>query len=72
MALRRAVRSIFFKLIKINQLHAVSRTQQVRQTEPTVKTLRSSHSDVFMRHCVLGSGTQRCALPRHQSEEMKI
>ena len=33
--------SIIKNLIKKNQLHAVSRTQQGRQREPSVKTLRS-------------------------------
>ena len=45
---------------KINQLHAVSRTQQGRQREPCVKILRSPLSADFWRHCVL-SGTQRRA-----------
>ena len=34
-------------LKKINQLHAVSRTQQGRQREPSVKTLRSPLSANF-------------------------
>ena len=55
-----------------NQLHAVSRTQQSRQREPSVKTLRSPLSAEFWRHCVLTGGTQRRALSRHQSDEMKI
>ena len=44
---------------KTNQLHAVSRTQQGRQREPSVKTLRSPLSANFWRHCVLSGGTQR-------------
>ena len=32
---------------KLNQLHAVSRTQQGRQREPSVKTLRSPLSPEF-------------------------
>ena len=40
--------------------------------EPSVKTHRSPLSAEFWRHCVLSGGTQRRALPRHQSEEMKI
>ena len=54
---------------KKNQLHAVSRTQQGRQKEPNVKTLRSSLSAEFSR---LSGRTQRRALPRHRSEEMEI
>ena len=54
------------------QLHAVSRTQQGRQKETSVKTLRSPLSADFWRHCVLSGRTQRRALPRHQSEEMEI
>ena len=58
---------------KLNQLHAVyHRTQQGRQREPSVKTLYAPLSAEFWRYCVLSGGTQRCALPRHQSEEMKI
>ena len=56
----------------IYELHAVSRTQQRRQREPSVKTLRSPLSAEFWRHCVLSGRTQRRALPRHQSEEMEI
>ena len=55
-----------------NQLHAVSRTQQCRQRESSVKTLHSPLSAEFWRHCVLSGRTQRPALPRHQSEEMEI
>ena len=50
----------------------MSRTQQGRQREPSVKTLRSSLSTEFWRHFVLSGGTQRRALSRHQSEEMEI
>ena len=56
----------------LNQLHAVSRTLQGRQREPSVKTLRSPLSAEFWRHCVLSGRTQRRACPRHQSEEMEI
>ena len=56
--------------IKLNQIHAVSRTQQRRQKEPSVKTLRSPLSVEFWRYCVLSSGTQRRALPRHQRERL--
>ena len=55
-----------------NQLHAVSRTQQGRQREPSVKTLRSQLSVQFWRHCVLSGRTQRRILPRNQSKEMEI
>ena len=47
--------------IKSNQLYAVSRTQQDRQREPSVKTLRSPLSAEFWRHCVLNGRTQRRA-----------
>ena len=46
-----------------NRLHAVSRTHQGGQREPSVKTLRSPFSTVYWRHCVLSGG--------FQSEEMK-
>ena len=59
-------------MLKKNQLHAVSRTQQGRQREPGVETLRSPLSAEFWRHCVLSGRTQRRALPRHKSEEMEI
>ena len=36
--------------IKLNQLHAVSSTQQVKQREPSVKTLLSPLSAVFWRY----------------------
>ena len=61
-----------YEKVKLYQLHALSRTQQGRQREPGVKIFRSPLSAEFWRHCVLSSGTQRCALPRHQGEEMKI
>ena len=58
--------------IKLNQLHAVSRTLQGRQRKPSVKTLLSPLSNSGgIAYCVRGR-TQRRALPRHQSEEMKI
>ena len=60
--------SKIFKYIKY-QLHTVSRTQQGRQREPSVQTLRSPLSAWFWRHCVLRGRNQRRALPRHQSEE---
>ena len=43
----------------LNQLHAVSRTQQGRQSKPRGKALRSALSAQFWRHCVLSGGTQR-------------
>ena len=46
---------------KIIQLHALSRTQQGRQREPSVKTLRSPLSAEFWRHCVLSGRTQHRA-----------
>ena len=53
-------------LNKLNQLHAVSRTQLGRQREPSVKTIRSPLSTEFWRYCVLSGRAQRRALPRHQ------
>ena len=65
--------TILQKIIKYkNQFHAVSRTQQGRQREPSVKTLRSPLSVEFRGHCVFSGGTQRRAMPLHQSEEIKI
>ena len=55
--------------LKLNQLHAVSRTQQGRQREPSVKSLRYPLSAEFWRHCVLNGRNQLRALSRHQSEE---
>ena len=53
------------KKSKNNQLHAVSRTQQGRQREPSVR-----HSVPYF---LPNSGAIQCrALPRHQSEEMEI
>ena len=43
------------------QLHAVSRTQQCWQREPSVKTLRGPLSAEFWRHFVLNGRTQRRA-----------
>ena len=56
----------------LNQFHAVSRTQQGRQREPSINTLRSPLSAKFWRHCMLSGGPQRRTSPRHQSEELKI
>ena len=55
---------------KSSQLHAISCTQQGRQREPSVKTLRSPLSAEFWRNCVLRGRTQRRACPRHQSEKI--
>ena len=60
---------IFIKLIYLiyytfnlkNQLHAVSRTQQGSQREPSVKTLHSPLSADFWRRCVWSGRTQRRA-----------
>ena len=68
---RRSLTHYHLKKSKLNQLHAVSRTQG-RQREPSVKTPRSPLSAKFWWHCVLSGRTQRRALPRHQSEEMEI
>ena len=43
---------------KSNQLHAVSRAQQGRQKDPSVKTLRSPLFAEFWRQCVLSGRTQ--------------
>ena len=45
---------------------------QVRQKEPSVKTLRSPLCAKFWVHCVSRGGTQRRDLPLQQIEEMKI
>ena len=46
--------------------------QHCKQREPNVKIHRSPLSAEFWKHYVLGCGTQRRALPRHQSEEINI
>ena len=51
--------------------HCIPRTAG-RQRGPSIKTLRSPLSGEYWKHCVLSGGTQRRALPRHQSEKMKI
>ena len=56
-----------FKDLNQNQLHAVPRTQQGRQREPSVKTLCSPLSPQFL----LSGGTQRRAFPSTPEEEMK-
>ena len=58
--------------LKLNQLHTISLTQQGRQREPSVRTLRSPLSAEVWRHCVLSGRTQHRALPRYQNEEMEI
>ena len=58
-------RMVFFIYLFLKfQFHAVSRTQQGRQKESTVKTLCSPFSMELWRHVR--------ALPRNHSEEMKI
>ena len=60
----------------MNQLHAVSRTQQGRQRELSVKTLRSPLSAEFWKHCVSSGGvcTYKCFnfLPRIVSYKTNI
>ena len=63
---------MIFKVVSSFQLHAVSRTQQGRQRETNIKTLRLPFFDDFWRHCLFSGGTQRRALPRRRGEEMKI
>ena len=58
---RKVVKTDIMLKINQNQLHAVSRRQQGRQTEPTIKTLRSPLSAKFWGHCVLSGRTQRRA-----------
>ena len=58
--------------IELNQLHAVSHTQQYRQMEPSVKMYRSPLSTEFWRHQVLSDGTQRRALLRHHGLTIQI
>ena len=54
------------------QLHAGSHTQQGSKREPRVETLCSPLSAEFWRRYVLSDGGQPRALPRHQSEKIKI
>ena len=49
----------YYKIKKLNQLHALSRTQYGRQREPSAKKLRSPLSYEFWKNCVLSGGTQR-------------
>ena len=57
----------------MNQLHAVSRTQQGRQREPSVRTLRSPLPADFWRHCVLSSGTPRfTSTPERRNENINV
>ena len=51
------------------QRHLVSRTQQGRQRESSVMTVRSPFSAELWRHFLLSGGSQRRALPLHDSEE---
>ena len=53
------------------EFHVTSRIQQGRQTQPSVKTLRSPLCFKFRRHCVLNDGKQLRALPRHLREKTK-
>ena len=59
---------VFIIIKKSNEikLHAVFRTQQGRQSEPSVKILCSPLSAEFWRHYVLSGATQRRALPRQR------
>ena len=54
-----------------HQHHAVSRTQQGRQREPSAKTFSSPFSAEFWMHCMLSGETKRRAFAstRHQSEK---
>ena len=61
---------MYVYFVKIYQFHAVSRTQQGRQREPSVKTLRSILSAGFWRHYVLSDRTQHPALHRDQGKEL--
>ena len=56
----------------IKKTHTHTRTQQGRQWEYSVKTLRSLFSTEFLRHYVFSGGTQWKTLPHFLSEEMKI
>ena len=55
-----------------SMLCVVPRMQLSGQRDPSFKTLRFPLCAEFWRHCVLSGGTQRRALPRHRSKEMKI
>ena len=66
-----------FQKSKSNQLHAVSRTQQGRQRELSVNTLRSPLSAEFWRHChcVLSGGPNRRAsasTPERRNENLNV
>ena len=53
----------------------MSRTQQGKQREPSVKTLRFPLSAKFWRHCVFSGGTQRRAFastPERRNENINI
>ena len=49
------------KVLTFSQLHAVSRIQQGRQRELSVKIFRPPLSSELSQHCVLGGGTKRHA-----------
>ena len=60
---------------KKNQLYAVSRTQQGRQREPSVKTLRSRLSTELWRHCVVkwrNSTPRFASKPDRENEHRSI
>ena len=54
------------------RLHAVSRTQQGKQREPSVKTLRSPLSAEFWRHCVLSGRIQRRSTPERRNGNINL
>ena len=59
--------------IQLNQLHAVSRTQQYRPREPSVKTLLSKLSAEFIAALRVECRTQRLAfalVPRRRNENI--
>ena len=58
-----ALNEVMVFIVLFFQLHPVSRTQQGREREPSVKTHRSPLSANFWRHCVLSGRIQRRTFP---------
>ena len=65
--------NFFFISFTLYPTHSrVGRGSSAYPSLPSVKTLRSTYSAEFWRHCVLSSRNQHRACPWHQSEEMEI
>ena len=63
--------SMFSNFSKKKQLHAVSCTQQDRQRESSVETLRCPRSAEFWRHCVL-NGRIRASKPERRNGNIHL